>query len=335
MTGQELYLLCKSLADDPDETFFSKQKWANALQAGYASYQQYICNSVPEIFEKQFDFTLLGSQLLTWTGTPVAGDVASITVASPLSTLTYSYTVALGDTMADVATALTALAAGNPFVATSNVGAVTQVLCKTMPPAVVTSSYTGGTGSVLQAPVPLAEVSMDGVIFGDTPYVGKVAYRISKMHTVNAGQSPDFGLWVQPAGTMEQLWNITSTTGYGNFNPGKWLLQGTVLKFNIQQTSLLRMYYIPNGPGASEWLTLISSPGQFVDNTPDFAQQCIAYFAYSQYAIQDWATNPELQAKFGQLLQQLDRWLARNRTGDAHRWVQPGRQGLQGGGGWW
>jgi len=241
MTGPELYALCKSLADDPDESFMSKQDWANALQMGYASYQQYVGDSIPEIYEKPYDFALSAQ----------------------------------------------------------------------------------------------SEKDFNGILFGATPSVGKVAYRITKIHTVNVGQQPDFGLWLQPAATMEQLWNITSTTGYGNFNPGKWCLQGTMMKYNLQLTGNYRLYYLPNGPTAAEWLTLITTPASFVDNTPDFAQQCIAFFAYSQYAIKDWSQNDQLQSKFDQLLRQLDQWVAKNRTGDAHRWVQPGRQGLQGGGGWW
>jgi hypothetical protein len=330
MTGQELYRLCKALADDPDETFMSKQDWANALQMGYASYQQYIGDSVPEIFELQFDFGIPNGVQIQWLGTPAVGYVATLTI----SATTYSYTCVLGDTTATVAMALTMLASGDTFATVSNVGALTTVTPKTLTTPLVTSTFTAPCYTK-QTGVALAEVNLDGILFGNNPSQGKVAYRLTKMHTVNVGQQPDFGLWVQPAGTMEQLWNITSTTGYGNFNPGKWLLQGTIIKFNIQQTSSLRLYYIANGPTAAEWLTLINSSNQFVDNTPDFAQQCIAYFAYSQYAIKDWAMNDQLQAKFGQLMQQVDRWLAKNRTGDAHRWVQPGRQGLQGGGGWW
>lgn len=330
MTGQELYRLCKSLADDPDETFMSKQDWANALQAGYASYQQYISDSVPEIFEKQFDFSMPYGTNVLWNGTPVAGSVAVLNVGVN----TYTYTAVLGDTAATVASQITALAVSDPVATVSNVNNLTSVTPKGIVAPVVSSSFSFPC-STTQTGVPLAEVNLDGILFGANPAVGKTAYRLTKMHTVNVGQQPDFGLWVQPASTMEQLWNITSTTGYGNFNPGKWLLQGTVIKFNIQQTAALRLYYLPNGPTAAEWLTLINSPNQFVDNTPDFAQQCIAYFAYSQYAIKDWAMNDQLQLKFNQLLQSLDRWLARNRTGDSHRWVQPGRQGLQGGGGWW
>lgn len=330
MTGQELYRLCKSLADDPDETFMSKSDWANALQMGYSSYQQYIADSVPEIFEKAFDFAIPNGTTIQWVGTPAAGNVATLTI----NATTYTYTCVLGDTMTTVATALSALAVGDPVATVSNVNALMSVTPKTLLTPVVSSTFTP-PGYTIQTGVPLAEVNLDGILFGPNPAVGKVAYRITKMHTVNVGQQPDFGLWVQPAGTMEQLWNITSTTGYGNFNPGKWLLQGTLIKFNIQQTANLRLYYIPNGPTAAEWLSLLNSPNQFVDNTPDFAQQCIAYFAYRQYSIKDWADNPQLSATFGQLIQQLDRWLAKNRTGDAHRWVQPGRQGLQGGGGWW
>lgn len=330
MTGPELYALCKSLADDPDESFMSKQDWANALQMGYSSYQQYISDSIPEIYEKYLDFGVPNGTTVAWTGTPAPGDTATLTI----NAVPYVYVTGVGDTMTTVANALTVLASASPFANVSNVGAITSVLPVNLSTPIVTATFVG-TGGVTLGPVALASIDLNGVLFGPTPSVGKVAYRITKIHTVNVGQQPDFGLWLQPAATMEQLWNITSTTGYGNFNPGKWCLQGTVIKFNLQPTSSMRLYYLPNGPTAAEWLTLITTPASFVDNTPDFAQQCIAFFAYSQYAIKDWSDNPGLQAKFQQLMRQLDQWMAKNRTGDSHRWVQPGRQGLQGGGGWW
>jgi hypothetical protein len=243
MTGQEIYNLCKSLADDPDNSFMSQADWAGALQQGYSLYQQYITDRVPEIFERSYNFT--------------------ITAAS--------------------------------------------------------------------------EYELDGILFGANPSQGKVAYRITRMHTVNVGSTPDFGLWVVPAGTLEQMWANTGYTGYGNFNPGVWCLQGTKLMFNIQQTNTLRLYYVANGKSLAEWVTAIATAGVFIDNTPDFAQQAIAYFAYSTYAIKDWSDNPTLERKFNRILQQVDSWLTKNRAGDAHRWVKPGRQGGNGGasGGWW
>lgn len=245
MTGPELYRLCKQLADDPDNTFMTQSDWASALQQGYAAYQNYVANLMPDIYEKTYDFTLTGQ-----------------------------------------------------------------------------STY-----------------DLDGILFGENPSQGKVAYRLTKLHTVNVGNTPEFGQWVTPASTMEQLWAITGTTGYGNFNPGKWMLQGTKILFNIQNNGVFRLYYIPNPYTATEWASKIVTAGSFIDNTPDFAQQAIAYFAYEQYAIKDWSENPALSRKFQELLQQIDQWVAKNRTGDSHRWVQPGRQGRQGangsGGGFW
>ena len=336
MDGKQLYRLCKSICDDADVSFMTQSDWADALQQGYASFQQYVADKVPEIFEKQFDFAVPGVGAL-WSGTPNPGDTATLQV----NALTYVYTVLTGDTMASVASALTSLATGNVAALVSNTGALTQVFPRAVGAAAVTTTYTRtgpSTGAVTQSALSQTDVNLDGVLFGATPALGKVAYRITKIHTLNVGQQPDFGLWLTPASTLEQLWAVPVGTGYGIWNPGKWCLQGTQLKFNLQQTNSFRLYYIPNGMSVAEWASAIVTPGSFIDNTPDFAQQLIAYFAVQAYNIKDVFANPVQDRKFSQLLQQTDRWLAKNRTGDASRWVQAGRQGPNagfGGSGLW
>lgn len=176
------------------------------------------------------------------------------------------------------------------------------------------------------------ELELDGILFGAAPTQGTNAYRITKLHTTNPGQFPDFGYWLPPCDTMEQLWSVGSMGGNNVYNQSKWMLQGTKILFSAQLTGTFRLYYLPTP--TVDWATAIAAPGVFIDNTSPY-QQIIAYWAVQAYAIRDWAQNPALEQKFRQLLQELDKWLVRGRAGDAHRWVQPGRQrnsiGSQGG----
>jgi len=173
-----------------------------------------------------------------------------------------------------------------------------------------------------------AEYDLDGILFGATPSEGNRLYKITKMHNVNVGSTPDFGGWVQPATSMEELWAY-AVGGAGAGAPGawgswRWFLQDTKLLFSCQLTQQLRLYYIPSP--TIDWATAIATPNIFIDNTPDFAQQAIAYYAFQAYAIKDFQQNPVAQQRFDGILLQIKQWLAVGRNGDASRWVQPGRQ---------
>ena len=234
MTGQELYALCKQIADDPDVTFETQANWASALQMGYASYQAKIAEQLPSLYEKSYDFTVSSA----------------------------------------------------------------------------------------------ASFELNGILFGATPSTGDRLYKITKMHNVNTGSIPDFGGWVQPATSMDQLW-AGAVGGAGAGAPGawgswRWMLQGTKILFSCQLVQALRIYYIPSP--TINWNTAIANPGVFIDNTPDFAQQAIAFYAYQYYAIKDREQNVVAQQRFDSILKQIDIWITRGRNGDASRWVQSGRQ---------
>lgn len=229
MTGPDLLRLCQTLADDPDNTFESNIDWVDALQQGYASYQAYINRQNPQIFEKQFDFTVVNA----------------------------------------------------------------------------------------------GEYDLDGILFGANPSQNTIAQFISRIYIRNPGQVPDFSYELVACNSIEELW-AGSNLGIGWVN-ARWTLQGTKLLFNAQMSQPLRLYYLPDAPPTSFWATAVSTPNSFIDNTPGFAQQLIAYFAMDAYAAKDWTDNPVVQRKMGQLMQQVDRWLTKGRNGAASRWVKSSR----------
>ena len=237
MDGRDLLHLCQALADDPDDTFQSNTNWVEALQAGYASYQQYIYKQNPQVYEKVYDFTV------------------------------------------------------------NNAG----------------------------------EFDLDGILFGATPSENTIASMVSRIYIRVPGQVPDFGYELTACGSIEELWAGTNL-GLG-WNNLRWTLQGTKILFNAQITQPLRLYYLPDAPPTTFWTTAIASPGVFIDNTPAFAQQAIAYFAMDAYSVRDWVDNPVLQRKFNQILQQIDRWLTKGRNGAASRWVKASRNPNSGQGG--
>lgn len=177
------------------------------------------------------------------------------------------------------------------------------------------------------------EYDLNGILFGPpttlpAPPLVDNAYRLTRMHSVNNGQFPDMGYWLTATDTLEELWNVGPTGSAGVYNRGRWLLQGTKLMFSAQLTGTYRLYYLP--APTIDWAAAIATPNVFIDNTSPY-QQLIAYFAVQSYAIRDWAENPALERKMGQLLQQLDRWLVKGRSGDSHKWVTPSRTNNRGG----
>ncbi len=172
----------------------------------------------------------------------------------------------------------------------------------------------------------VAELDLTGILLGPTPSVDS-AYKITKISNTQIGQKPDFSYWLVPCNTLEELWSI-GAPGFGY--QARWLLQGTKLMFSAQLSGTYRLYYLASP--TINWTTAIQSSTSFIDNTLPF-QQIIVYFAAQAYAIKDWAENPALERKFQQLLQELDRWIVKGRSGQASRWVQHSKT-RNGGTGW-
>lgn len=317
MTARDLAILFKQLVDDPDNTFFTMSDIAQALALGYFEYQQYVANQIPQIYEKSFDFQIPTKSVI-WTGIPQTGDVATLVLGG----VPYAYTVLITDTtMSQVAAKVAALTVVDPNFAVGAVGPADNVITK-QGAGNVAATYVPiglGNGGVTVQGVAGGEVNLDGIFFGASPTSGNSIDRITRIYSTNGNQSPNFGYPVVACDTLEELWNAGTNGVSGVYNQGRWCLQGTSLMFNAQLANTYRMYYLPT-PNLN-WPLLINTQG-FVDNSPGFAQQLIAYYAVQAYAIRDWADNPALERKFQQLKTQLDKYLTKNRSGDSHRWVK-------------
>ena len=338
MTGQELRQLFRSLVDDPDGSFFSDADIATALSLGYNEYCTYIAMQQPQLFEKAYDFTLpqLTYNMTLVTTPPTVGSVATInsTGGGP-----YVYNTVLGSTQQSIVNALVALAANDTVWTFTDGGLGFQpgtghiiAVHKNPQPSndLITVSYAntvGGTFTAVQTNTGGGELELNGILFGGNPTVGN-AYRITRLYSRVPGQIPDFGYWLYACDTIEEMWNAGNSGITGVYNQARWCLQGTKLLFSAQLANTFRLYYLP-APTVN-WTTAIATPGVFIDNTAPY-QQLIAYWAVQAYAIRDWADNPALDKKFGQLLQELDRWLIRGRSGDSHKWVQASKVTNRGG----
>lgn len=122
-----------------------------------------------------------------------------------------------------------------------------------------------------------------------------------------------------PTSILSQVYSYESLVTPGFINPGRFMLQGTLLKFSGTVNSTIRIEYVP--VPSVDWTQTTAGDNQWIDELVMY-HDLIALLAAKQYFQMDNAENTATLRQIANRTSSINDYVERGRLRNANRFVQ-------------
>ena len=100
----------------------------------------------------------------------------------------------------------------------------------------------------------------------------------------------------------------------------RYMLEGTLLRFSGVSNQRMNIEYVPEAPSLFTTVNIQSGAGVDIDNLSDY-HDLIALYAYRQYAIKDFNSNPVVEVQLAERKAEMTEYLQEGRAFNARSTV--------------